>query len=68
MSDAGMAHLKKLSRLSALDLEGTKVTDACIGHLRELPKLYRISLRGTRMTRAAERRLRVELRRRRFSR
>ena len=39
LSDAGLAHLKGLTKLSHLDLTDTQVTDAGLVHLKGLTKL-----------------------------
>jgi hypothetical protein len=48
--DAGMEHLKGLTNLKAIDVEGTQITDAGLVHLRKLTNLTKISLFKTNIT------------------
>ena len=49
-TDAGLAHLKSLSRLNFLDLSRTRITDAGLEHLRELTQLQHLILTSTEIT------------------
>ncbi len=49
-SDAGLVHVKNLSRMSVLDVQETKVTDAGLIHLKELDHLECLVLSSTRVT------------------
>ncbi len=44
VTDAGLVHLKGLTKLVRLDLQDTQVTDAGLVHLRGLTKLERLVL------------------------
>jgi serine/threonine protein kinase/Leucine-rich repeat (LRR) protein len=46
-----LAHLAKLTRLHALSLAGSRVTDEALQHLRSMVTLREIDLRNTRVTR-----------------
>ena len=46
----GLGHLKGLSQLKSLDLEGNPVDDAGIANLRGLSQLQVLNLTGTRVT------------------
>ena len=50
VTDAGLKHLKRLPKLSWLELGNTKVTDAGLEHLRSLTGLERLHLDGTQVT------------------
>jgi hypothetical protein len=50
VTDAGMRHLAKLSRLRHLDLGGTNITDRGLDVLSSLPELETVSLAWTRVT------------------
>jgi hypothetical protein len=50
VTDATLEHLKGMSRLRELDLNGTKVTDAGLATLRGLPALESLRLRDTAVT------------------
>ena len=50
VTDVGLEHLKGLTRLQRLDLNGTKVTDAGLEHLSGLIQLEAINLEGTKIT------------------
>ena len=50
VTDAGLEHLKGLTRLQSLDLSGTQVTDAGLEHLKGLTQLQWLSLEGTQVT------------------
>jgi hypothetical protein len=50
VTDLGVRHLAKLSRLKELDLSGTLVTDRGLEFLRALPELETISLGWTQVT------------------
>lgn len=50
VTDAGMRHLSRLSRLRYLDLSGTGITDQGLEVLRALPELETISLAWTGVT------------------
>jgi internalin A len=49
-TDAGLAHLKGLTNLSALGLADTQLTDAGLVHLKGLSRLSCLSLSGTPVT------------------
>ena len=44
MTDAGLVHLKGLTKLQTLDLGSTKVTDAGLVHLKGLTQLQSLEL------------------------
>jgi hypothetical protein len=50
INDAGMSHLKGLTKLSGLSLSDTNVTDAGLAHLKELKNLSFLDVTGTRVT------------------
>jgi len=50
VSDAGLEHLKGLTRLTALTLNNTRVSDAGLEHLKELTSLTTLGLSGTRVS------------------
>ena len=50
MTDAGLEHLKGLSQLLALHLDGTQVTDAGLEHLKGLTQLQVLNLGNTQVT------------------
>ena len=50
VTDAGVRHLSKLSRLRHLDLSGTGITDRGLEVLRSLPELETVSLAWTTVT------------------
>jgi Leucine rich repeat len=50
VTDAGLVHLKGLSRLERLDLSGTDITDAGLIHLQGLTRLERLNLSETAIT------------------
>jgi hypothetical protein len=50
VTDDGIRHLAKLTKLRHLDLSGTAITDLGLDVLRNLPALETISLAGTRVT------------------
>ncbi len=50
VTDAGVRHLRRLSRLRHLDLSGTAVTDRGLEVLRALPELETVSLAWTSVT------------------
>ncbi|HKA05900.1 MAG TPA: hypothetical protein VKD71_01500, partial [Gemmataceae bacterium] len=50
VTDAGLAHLVKLTRLERLTLAGQPVTDAGLAHLGELTALKEVGFAGTRIT------------------
>ena len=47
ITDAGMVHLKGLTKLQTLNLYGTKITDAGLVHLRGMTKLQTLNLKGS---------------------
>ena len=49
ITDAGLMHLKGLTKLQELILYGTKITDAGLVHLKGLAKLQTLSVRGTKI-------------------
>jgi hypothetical protein len=50
ITDAGLEHLKGLTKLEFLDLEGTQVTDAGLVHLKEVAELEYLGLVDTLVT------------------
>ena len=50
MSDAGLIHLKEMTKLTQLGLYGTRVSDAGLVHLKGLTNLARLGLRDTRVS------------------
>jgi hypothetical protein len=44
LTDAGLAHVKPLTKLFSLGLDGTKITDAGLVHLKGLPELGTLRL------------------------
>ena len=54
-------HLKGLTKLEYLDLNGTKVTDAGLVHLEGLTKLEELHLVGTKVTDAGVKQLQQAL-------
>src|SRR5262249_14866838 len=50
VTDAGVRHLARLSRLRYLDLSGTSITDQGLEVLRALPELETVSLAWTKVT------------------
>ena len=46
----GLAHLKRLTSLSALDLSRTEVSDACLSHLKGMTSLKTVELSETKIT------------------
>ena len=50
VTDAGLVHLKEMTKLEELWLIGTQVTDAGLVHLKGLTKLKRLDLKGTLIT------------------
>jgi len=50
ITDAGLEHLKGMTKLTILDLREARVTNAGLEHLKDLPKLYFLSLGDTRVT------------------
>ena len=47
VTDAGLAHLKGLTRLIMVELDNTQVTGAGLVHLTELTGLQELTLKGT---------------------
>ena len=52
VGDAGLAHLKGLTKLQALSLSKTSVTDAAVAPLAGVKRLTQLNLKGTRVTSA----------------
>lgn len=52
ITDAGLVHLKGLTKLQSLELDDTKITDSGLLHLKGLTNLRVLKLKGTRVTRA----------------
>lgn len=50
ITDAGLVHLRDLTKLYLLDLSHTDVADAGLVHLKELTNLYRLELYSTKVT------------------
>jgi predicted nucleic acid-binding Zn ribbon protein len=50
ITDAGLVHLRRLSRLQKLELHGARMTDAGLVHLKELRRLQLFKLTGKRIT------------------
>jgi hypothetical protein len=61
ITDAGLAHLKKLTKLEELVLIGTQVTDAGLDYLKGLRRLQHLDLSDTRVTPAGVKRLQSEM-------
>ena len=61
VSDAGLVHLKGLSRLSFLHLANTHVTDAGLANLKQLTNLKHLDISGTRVTGAGVKKLQQSL-------
>lgn len=59
--DAGLEHLKGLTQLQMLTLDGTQVTDAGLEHLKGLVQLQMLDLRDTRVTDEGVKRLQQAL-------
>jgi hypothetical protein len=57
VTDARLEHLKGLSRLQQLTLNGTKVTDAALKHLKGLSQLQMLWLHNTQVTSKGVRKL-----------
>ena len=53
ISNAGLAHLRKLRSLKELTLQMTGISDAGLDHLRDLTNLQRLWLRGAKIGRNA---------------
>jgi hypothetical protein len=50
VTDAGLAHLGRMTRLMGINVSGTKVTDAGLVHLKGIPKLTKLNVSGTAVT------------------
>ena len=50
VTDAGLVHLKGLTKLGILGLNNTKITDAGLVHLKELTSLKKLFLNNTKVT------------------
>ena len=50
ITDAGLAHLKKLPKLESVSFSNTNITDAKLAHLKELANLKTIDFRNTAIT------------------
>ncbi len=50
ITDSGLAHLKGLTKLEKLNLDGTKITDEGLAHLKGLTKLEWLHLYSTAIT------------------
>ena len=50
VTDSGLVHLKRLTKLELLNLDGTKVTDAGLAHLSGLTRLLGLDLSNTKIT------------------
>ena len=50
ITDAGLVHLKELTKLEELYLVGTNVTDDGLVHLKEMNNLQKLSLKFTKVT------------------
>ncbi len=50
VTDAGLRHLRELTNLRGLILDGTQVTDAGLVHLKGLTNLRRLVLKNTQVT------------------
>ena len=68
ISDAGLAHVKKIRRLKDLSLVDVPITDAGLVHLRDLPDLENVDLRHTKVSQPAQWALMKELRQRAYDR
>ena len=47
ITDAGLVHIKGLTKLQTLDLRGTRITDAGLLHLKAMTRLRSLLLLGT---------------------
>jgi hypothetical protein len=61
VTDAGLAHLRRLKKLELLSLKNTRATDAGLAHLKGLEGLKWLRIAGTRVTDAGVRDLRTAL-------
>jgi len=61
VTDAGLEHLKGLTKLQTLDLQGTSVTDAGLEHLKGLVRLKELDLSRSKVTAEGVKRLRQRL-------
>ena len=61
ITDAGLEHLKGLTKLQTLWLPSNNVTDAGLVHLTGFTKLRRLHLGGTKITDAGVKELQTEL-------
>ena len=61
ITDAGLSHLTGLTKLSALDLVGTRITDAGLAHLKSLSNLKTLEVGDTHVTDAGARELQKAL-------
>jgi len=61
ITDAGLAHLQKLTNLTGLYLYDTKVTDLGLTYLRRLSKLDALELSYTKVTDAGAKKLQEAL-------
>ena len=50
ITDTGLEHLKGLTSLEILGLNGTKITDGGLGHLKGLTSLTKLFLYNTKVT------------------
>ena len=50
VTDAGLAHVARVTGLAGLNLTGTKITDAGLVELKRLPKLTKLNVTGTAVT------------------
>jgi Leucine-rich repeat (LRR) protein len=61
VGDAGVEHLKALTNLTNLRLDGTQVTDAGLEGLKNLKRLKTLRLDGTKVTPEGVKRLKTSL-------
>ena len=61
VTDAGLVHLKGLTSLEGLVLNGTEITDAGLVHLKDLANLKGLNLQGTDVSDEAVEKLHEEL-------
>jgi Leucine-rich repeat (LRR) protein len=61
VTDVGLEHLKGLTNLQSLILEGTKVTDVGLEHLKGLPRLRWLDLADTKVSQRGVKKLQQAL-------
>jgi hypothetical protein len=61
IGDAGLAHLKKLTKLRSIVAQGTTITDAGLEHLTELTALEYVGAYRTKVTKEGAEKLKKTL-------